>query len=135
VLDESHLMNAIRYVEQNPMHAKMAAHLADYPWSSAVAHCSGSEDPWLGVEHPPFTIPDWRQWLNTDSNEQADKFIRECTTTGRPFGDAAFLRQIGDRTTRDFTKKKPGPKPKVKQEQTPLLQSEDPSQVEVRDGN
>jgi hypothetical protein len=23
----------------------------------------GFEDPWLDIESPPFTIPDWRQWL------------------------------------------------------------------------
>ena len=126
VLDESHLMNAIRYVEQNPVRAKMVAHPAEYPWSSAAAHCSGYEDPWLDIESPPFTIPDWKQWLNTGSNGQADEFIRECTTTGRPCGDADFVRRIEEKTNRDFTRKKPGPKPKVQQEQTSLRWPEDP---------
>src|SRR3954468_5082022 len=90
LLDESYLMNAIRYVEQNPMRAKMVVDPADYRWSSAAAHCSGSEDPSLDIESPPFTIPDWRQWLNTGSNGKADDFIRECTTTGRPCGDSDF---------------------------------------------
>jgi putative transposase len=126
LVDESHLMNAVRYVEQNPVRAKMVAYPAEYCWSSAAAHCSGSEDPWLDVESPPFTIPDWQQWLNTGSNEQADGLIRECTTTGRPCGDSDFVRHIEERTNRDFTRKKPGPKPKVKQEQTPLFQAENP---------
>jgi hypothetical protein len=46
-------MNAIRYVEQNPVRAKMVADFANYRWSSAAAHCSGSEDPWLDIETPP----------------------------------------------------------------------------------
>ena len=109
LVDESHLMYAIRYVEQNPMRAKMVADPADYPWSSAAAHCSGYEDPWLDVEPPPFIIPDWRQWLNTGSNGQADKFIRECTTTGRPCGDSAFVLRIEEKTNRDFTRKNRAP--------------------------
>jgi putative transposase len=102
-------MYAIRYVEQNPMRAKMVADPADYPWSSAAAHCSGYEDPWLDIESPPFTIPDWRQRLNTGSNGQADEFLRECTTTGRPCGDSAFVLRIEEKTNRDFTKKETEP--------------------------
>jgi len=40
-LDESHLMIAIRNMEQDPVRAKMGAHPAEYPWSSAAAPCSG----------------------------------------------------------------------------------------------
>jgi putative transposase len=125
VPDESHLMNAIRYVEQNPVRAKMVANRAEYPWSSAAAHCSGYEDPWLDIESPPFTIPDWRQRLNTGSNGQADEFLRECTTTGRPCGDSAFVLRIEEKSNRDFTRKKPGPKANLQQEQTSLRWPED----------
>ena len=121
LLDESHLMNAVRYVEQNPMRAKMVEDPADYRWSSAAAHCKGTDDLWLDVEPPPFEIPDWRDWLNAGSDPKADERIRECSRKGLPCGDSNFVRQIEGRTNRDFTRKKPGPKPKVQQEQSPLL--------------
>jgi putative transposase len=125
VLEPSHLVNAVRYVEQNPARAKMVGQSSDYPWSSAKAHCSGSEDSWLDVEAPSFTIKDWREWLNNDSEAEADRFIRECTATGRPCGDDVFVKQIEETTKRDFTRMKPGPKPKVKQAETPLLWTDD----------
>jgi hypothetical protein len=67
-----------------------------------------------------------RQWLNNGSNGQADDFIRECTTMGPPCGDSAMVRQIEEKTNRDFTRKKAGPKPKVQQDQASLRWPEDP---------
>jgi putative transposase len=121
VLAPSHLINAVRYVEQNPVRARMVERAADYRWSSAVAHCTRSQDSWLDLETPPFEISDWRQWLNAGRDEASDRFIRDCTMTGRPCGDDAFVKQIEVTAGRDFTRKKPGPKPKVQTEEGPLF--------------
>src|SRR3954469_18455587 len=40
-LDEHHFWSAIRYVERNPVRAKMVTRAEDYEWSSAVARCRG----------------------------------------------------------------------------------------------
>jgi hypothetical protein len=103
----------------------MVERATDYRWSSANAHCTGSQDPWLDLVTPPFEISDWRQWLNGECDEDADRFIRECTANGRPCGDETFVRQIEGATNRDFTRKKPGPKPKVQSEENSLLWNED----------
>ena len=39
VLDDAHLWNAVRYVEQNPLRAEMVKKAEGYLWSSARAHC------------------------------------------------------------------------------------------------
>jgi putative transposase len=125
VLDESHLVHAVRYVEFNPVRARMVGDAADYPWSSAAAHCTGTADSGLDLDPPPFEIADWRQWLAAAGNEERDQFIRECTATGRPCGDDAFHKRIEGQTNRDFTRKKPGPKPKIRPEEHPLLRTDD----------
>jgi putative transposase len=38
-LDEHYLWSAIRYVERNPVRAKMVKKAENYAWSSAAAHC------------------------------------------------------------------------------------------------
>jgi putative transposase len=98
---------------------------SNYPWSSAAAHCSGSEDPWLDVEPPSFSIPNWREWLDAGRDQRADDFIRECSATGRPCGDDAFVKQIEITANRDFTRKKPGPKPRVKEDAPQVLWTDD----------
>ena len=41
VMDEAHLLSAMRYVERNPVRAGMVADAAEYRWSSAIAHLTG----------------------------------------------------------------------------------------------
>jgi len=122
VLDCAHFRNAIRYVEQNPMRAGMAEHPADYRWSSAAAHCRGADDPILDADRDLLPeITNWTAWLACPSDEETNRFIRECTFTGRPCGDEPFVKQMGVDSRRDFSRKKPGPKPKAKKpENAPL---------------
>ena len=49
-LDEAHLWAAIRYVERNPVRARLVESAEDYPWSSASSHCGLWRDPLLSVE-------------------------------------------------------------------------------------
>ena len=43
-MDPAHLMTAIRYVELNPVKAKLVRRAEDWPWSSARAHVTGRHD-------------------------------------------------------------------------------------------
>lgn len=40
-MDDQHLYNALKYVEQNPVRSKTVKRAVDYKWSSAIAHTSG----------------------------------------------------------------------------------------------
>ena len=51
VMDERHLWNAIRYVERNPVRARIVARAEDYRWSSAPAHCGARDDPLLSASN------------------------------------------------------------------------------------
>jgi REP element-mobilizing transposase RayT len=42
-LDDTHLWEALRYTELNPVRAFLVTSAKDWPWSSAAAHC-GTED-------------------------------------------------------------------------------------------
>ncbi|MBX3180690.1 MAG: hypothetical protein KF886_25365 [Candidatus Hydrogenedentes bacterium] len=43
-LDEAQSGNAMHYVEQNPVRAKMVRKPWRYPWSSAAVHVGGRKD-------------------------------------------------------------------------------------------
>jgi hypothetical protein len=91
-----------------------------YRWSSALAHCRGQDD----LEWSPTALPeiaDWQAWLTCSNDPETNEFIRECTFTGRPCGDEAFVKQMELDSRRDFTRKKPGPKPKAHTEGNLLL--------------
>lgn len=112
VLGESHVRNALRYVENNPVRARMVKCATDYRWSSARAHCIGSADPLLTGDDR-LAVADWGEWLDGQGYDpKVDDFIRACTFSGRPCGDEAFVRDLERITQRRLTPAKRGPKPK-----------------------
>ena len=54
ITDERYWLTCLRYVEQNPVRAKMVARPSDYKWSSFRAHALGQPTPWLTL-HPVYT--------------------------------------------------------------------------------
>ena len=46
VMDEKYLLAAARYVELNPVRARLVEKPELYPWSSAAAHVKGADDVW-----------------------------------------------------------------------------------------
>jgi putative transposase len=66
-LDDVYFSAAIRYVERNPVRAKMVRIAERYPWSSAAVHCGLQEDSVLTQKlmwKKLFDqVPDWSAWL------------------------------------------------------------------------
>ncbi len=50
---DDYFLSCCRYIELNPVRARMAAHPGDYPWSSYAAHAHGAADA-LVAAHPLF---------------------------------------------------------------------------------
>jgi putative transposase len=53
VRDEAHLLRCYRYIEQNPVRAKMVSDAASYRWSSYASNALGAFDP-VVTPHPVF---------------------------------------------------------------------------------
>jgi hypothetical protein len=52
-------------------------------------------------------VSDWDEFLR-DATQKEDETIRKMSRTGRPGGDAAFVRLVERLTARDLSKGKPG---------------------------
>ena len=112
VLDEAHLWSAVRYVERNPVRAGLVKRAANYPWSSAVAHCLGKTDPVLSPSFPPpGIIRDWCAWLEEETPE-ATNYLRRQTHVGRPCGSDSFISTLEGLLQRRLQPFQRGPKPK-----------------------
>ena len=59
-LDERHLLRAARYVELNPVPAKLCRMPWRWPWSSAAAHVAGRDDALVRVAPLLERVKDWR---------------------------------------------------------------------------
>lgn len=94
-LDERHLWAAVRYVERNPVRARLVERAEDYPWSSAAAHCGLRNDVLLAKQFPPEGIvEDWQEWLRNEEDSATVKTIRRHTGTGRPCGSPSFVAKL-----------------------------------------
>jgi putative transposase len=94
VLDERHLLAAMRYVENNPVRAGMVEKAGDYRWSSAASHIRKNEDPVISMDSPVIgSITDWAAYLE-QRDDQLVKALRESAKNGRPCGDNNFVRKI-----------------------------------------
>jgi putative transposase len=108
VLDERHLLAAAAYVELNPVRVGMVKRAWAYPWSSAAFHV-GRRNTDLLVEDRTLRglVENWMEYLNSATSEKNQE-IRKMTRTGRPVGEASFMRLIERLTARDLSKRKPG---------------------------
>ena len=112
-MDERHTLAAARYIELNPVRAKLVRRPQAYRWSSAAAHLAGQDDRLVRVEPLLDRVPNWRDFLSAGTAESDLDALRKHARTGRPLGDAAFVSQVEVLTARKLRKAKPGPKPKV----------------------
>jgi putative transposase len=94
VMDDSHFWNALRYVERNPVRARLVKRAEDYPWSSARAHCGLRRDPLLSPIPTRNTIENWSDWLAGLERAAVLQELREHTATGHPFGSKEFIQNL-----------------------------------------
>ena len=111
-MDEAHLLGAARYVELNPVRAKLVRRAGDWRWSSARAHLGGKDDRLVTARPLLDLVPDWEDFLRGGLREDEREAIRAGERTGRPLGSPAFLKRLEKRLGRSLAKAKPGPKPK-----------------------
>lgn len=114
-LDDAHLIAAARYVELNPVRARLAARPEDWPWSSARPHLGLVPEQRTAADHIlisdlPNMIGDWRLFLDGGIAPELTDLIRRHERTGRPLGSDGFLKDLEQRLGRSLRKRKPGPK-------------------------
>lgn len=114
VEQEPYLMAVMRYIELNPVRAKLVKRAEDYQWSSAKVHILGARDDILSKESwfDEKEIKSYREFLSKDANE-INASIRRATSTGRPLGSEGFIKKLERILRRDLFPKKGG-RPKKK---------------------
>ena len=113
VMDERYFLASCRYIENNPVKAKIVDSAFDYALSSAKAHLDGIDDSLVKAAPALSYVGNWAEFLNIRDEEQ-DKDIEKHSRTGRPLGSAGFLEGLQEKLGIDFTPKKAGRKPKEK---------------------
>ncbi len=115
---DEHLLSVLRYVERNPLRAKLVARAEDWPWSSlgaanhvdpAGANPAGANPAGAnagqfdGVRAPPLhagPLPrpaNWSEWVNEAEPPGQLAALRHSVNRGTPWGGADWARRTAAR--------------------------------------
>jgi putative transposase len=99
IQDDEHALTVLRYIEGNPLRARMVPDLAGYRWSSYLVHGLGKQDPLVS----PFPCWErlgqdegrrqayWRTWVHTPLTDKELAAVRKAVVTGRPYGSPDWV--------------------------------------------
>lgn len=113
VMEERYLLAAARYIELNPVRAKLSKKAEDYPWSSAAAHVQGKDDGLAKVAPLLALVNDWRVFLAAGTEDMEIDIFRRHERTGRPLGAKDFVTALEGTLGRTLYPQSPGRKKKV----------------------
>lgn len=104
ILDEPHLIVAAKYIERNPVRAKVVNEPWQWRWSSASAHVNKTVESPLKLSDflkiTGMSCGSWREYIGTKDDQKRLNEIRRRTLTGRPLGSVSFIEQLESRFER-----------------------------------
>ena len=124
-MDDAHLAAAVRYVENNPVAAKIVRQAGDWRWSSARSHFAGKRvegDPLTDVAALGKHVRNWRAMLRHGAElgdagaegEALAEAIEARLRTGRPLASDEWLARQEAALGRALRPQTRGPKRKRK---------------------
>ena len=109
VEQERYLWAAARYIEQNPVRARIVKKPEEYPYSSARAHVTGKRNPVLGEElFSPEDRGDYVSLLGETLFPALIEEMRYQTRRGTPLGAEDFVEGIEAKLGRSLVRKPRG---------------------------
>lgn len=93
--EERYLMAVVRYIEQNPVRAKIVSKVIEYPWSSAHLTIYGKKSFVKSIyERYGINKEEYARLLARNLDETEVGIIRKSTLIGKPIGSESFLERI-----------------------------------------
>lgn len=95
---DNYFMQLCRYVERNPLRAKLVSKAEDWQWSSLWRRVHGTADQQTLLS--PWPIPSDKNYLllvNTEELEDELKTIRNSVNRGAPYGSSTWLADVVSR--------------------------------------
>jgi putative transposase len=111
IQNDEHLLTVLRYIEANPLRAKLVRRADDYPWSSYRVHGLGQADALVDSlvtyealsPHSKTRQRKWSEKVHRPLDDAKLDAIRRSSATGLPFGDSAWVKRLAKRLELDLT--------------------------------
>jgi putative transposase len=95
IQEDEHLLTVCRYVERNPLRARLVSRAEAWPWSSLYRRLHGGGPPL--ASWPMAEPPGWLDIVNRPETEAELQAMRRSVVRGSPLGDEAWRRDTAER--------------------------------------
>ena len=98
VENDSYLLAVIKYIERNPVRAKLVRKVENWKWNSGYRRLGGSRKEQSLLSDPPIDLPrNYRAWVNESEKEDDLANIRISIINGKPLGTMTWVERIVER--------------------------------------
>ena len=95
VQNDSHLLTVLKYIERNPVRARLSGKATEWRWGSAYRRLGGTAKEKLLLAESPVDLPhNYRSWIDEAEPAEELKEIRHSINKAVPYGDARFVDNI-----------------------------------------
>ena len=109
VQNDAHLLTVLKYIERNPVRAKLSKRTEDWKWGSAHRRAFGTKKQKGMLEESPVPLPrEYRTWINEPEPSEALTTIRESIRKGIPYGLESWRSAMAERHDLAHTLREPG---------------------------
>jgi putative transposase len=96
--EDQHLLTVLRYVERNPLRAKLIEKAEDYRWSSLHTRVFGTAEEKAVLAPWPIEMPaNYLQFVNTPQTAAEEQAMRTSIVRSRPYGSPAWQEKTAKR--------------------------------------
>jgi len=111
IQDDAHVLTVLRYIEANPLRAKLVRNAGAYVWSSFRFHGLGEANELINTlvtydELSPYAAVRQRKWVekvHTPLDGRAEAAVRRSVETGLPYGERTWVEKLAKRLDIDLT--------------------------------
>lgn len=110
--DDAHLLTVLKYVERNPVRAKLSKRCEEWRWGSAWLRTQPFELQNRFIDDAPVTLPkNHTEWINTNEKEETVEQLRNSVRRGTPYGTDSWVEKMIKKHELISTVRKPGRPP------------------------
>lgn len=106
---DSHFLTVFKYIERNPVRARLVTQPEEWQWGSAWRRACGSPAQRKLLAACPVSLPKaYKQWINTPESPKELDEIRMSVNKGAPYGRESWVEKMAKHYGLSATLRNPG---------------------------